>query len=645
MRGIALTWPPPGLEAIQGRFWPLVGILALGDAILVLPLLAAVAVRQDFWSLGQFGHSWWVPVITTVVGLVILLLGFERLFRLMWLATRASRQGHGWLMILQVAADSPRDSGFVLQGARLYSVFTAGQRRTVLVIRLVSTVLYLVAVLWAPVAFAACLVFASRGWLGPGALWFLTLVPTILLLGFAVMSRAGERFLAWSVRRDQHLRAAVETEVRSQVHEWKTRLDAVQKDQGIRLASDTRTRVFRLGAVGAALLALAVVIPAVTLAFTGAIGPVIASVAVPSFTSLQARLVAADMLRRHRLDPDPAVTAAEAGEALHSLVYVGAGEVEFGATEREPVRVYERDWFPAEGDTLVQPNRVQWALGLFERVSGSGMPRPEWAYLREVATNPAHQEFAIVGQAESADVIGTRFVLPLPDTLSPIALPLPRLAGLGTAALAHVAKAALEVAEGRTGRAERTVREVISLGFVLIDGGTTIIDNMTGARIVSTGGEALENLYRATGRHAEAEQLLWLRAGMKDVVERAVLPGAGLDLEGALKAMPEVVVDETVARGIRWEFLLMFASIAPCLDPYKVVFGPGEEYGAWLESARAALVRRPSDEQYFEFLQRGLLVGNAAPQPPGWISRLVELTFGGASGFSACAPGAVATSW
>ncbi|MBR9989576.1 MAG: hypothetical protein KFH98_07465, partial [Gemmatimonadetes bacterium] len=64
-----LRWPPPGLEALQGIAWRAIALLAAGTGIMVAPMLLAVAGAQSFWSTGLFGGSWWVPVVSSLVGM------------------------------------------------------------------------------------------------------------------------------------------------------------------------------------------------------------------------------------------------------------------------------------------------------------------------------------------------------------------------------------------------------------------------------------------------------------------------------------------------------------------------------------------------------------------------------------------------
>src|SRR5688572_1249270 len=62
-----LSWPPPGLEPLQGVLWPLLRRFGFGAAMFAFPLLIAIATPQGFASLGPFGRSFWIPATLAFV--------------------------------------------------------------------------------------------------------------------------------------------------------------------------------------------------------------------------------------------------------------------------------------------------------------------------------------------------------------------------------------------------------------------------------------------------------------------------------------------------------------------------------------------------------------------------------------------------
>jgi hypothetical protein len=512
---------------------------------------------------------------------------------------------------------------------------TPAKRSLMLVTRIVGACAYVSATLWVPFGFVVSVMLGARGLIGPAGVWFITLAPASLLLVVGLLSRLLGRKLSWETRRDRKLRAAVDEEVRSLVAEWNEQSLSVRKNLGFDGAVAGHAKSFRIGALCVALLAVLILVPVTTVTMTGAVGTMLAAIAVPSFDRAQARVAVAEVLRRYKLEADGSVTPTEAGEALHSLLSA-TEEAGNRTLQHEPVRVYQQEWFPEDADSVMGGSSEEWALGLFEGVL-QGLGPEERDYLARVAAHPAHAEFRTVALAGAVDLIGTRYVLPFPDTVTPFELPIPKFGGIGDGANAHVALAALELSRGRPDQAEATLKEVIAVGFVLIDEGSTIIDGMIGTRLVDIGAEALEWYYRATGRSGEAENLMWVRTGMKEALERAAVTRTVHNAEGGLRMMPDAVLNLTVVRGLRWEYFLTFSTLAPCVNLNKVVFGPGQDYEQWLAEAEQALVRRPSDEAMFRFLEKGWFRGAGSVQAPGWMKAALRITFGGTLGGSCAA--------
>jgi hypothetical protein len=593
-----LAWPPPGLESLHGRLWPLINLLALADLVLLLPLLPAAATHQPFWSLGPFGTHWWILLTTTAIGLVLFVTALFGLIRLCWAAAHAARHGHGWQLIIYVAADESRDGGFLLQGARAFADVPVAQRRTVLALRMTAAAAWLAAAVLAPLGLTLAILLAAAGWAGEATMWVLTLgIPMALLLA-GVACRIADRVLTAAAWRAGKL--TVTAEMRAEIGHWTERFGQHPAVGQVGLGAPGRSRAFRTAAVTAAILGALVAVAMALTTAAGAVGAILASVSVPSYSNLHARIAAADVMRRYRLDPDPAISAQAAGEALHALLAAGQSREDRFAPERAPVRGYQTAWLPEPVPALA--NQHEWLLGLFDRARR--LSPSERAYLQTVAANPAHGEFTTIARARAADIIGTRYQLPLPDTLAPVALPIPRYGRVREGARAHLATAALALADGRVAQAEQRVREVISMGFVLMDQGPTLIDNMIGATLIGNGADALERLFHATGRGHDADELAFVRATVKKATDRTA-QGAAAGIEEALSAMPRIVVDTTMAMGLRWEFLTQVATFASCINLHRMIFGAKEDYAQWLDQARRSLVRRPSDEEMFRFMARG----------------------------------------
>ena len=72
-----LSWPPPGLESIQGAGLPTAGFIGIGGLVLILPLLVSIGINQRFTSSGPFGGYGWPLVLFSSAGLLLLAEGLQ----------------------------------------------------------------------------------------------------------------------------------------------------------------------------------------------------------------------------------------------------------------------------------------------------------------------------------------------------------------------------------------------------------------------------------------------------------------------------------------------------------------------------------------------------------------------------------------
>jgi hypothetical protein len=574
--------------------------LAFADVVLAPPLLLSLGASEPVGSLGPYGDAFWVPFATSFLGVLILIAGLRRLARLLRGARAAARAGHSWRTILVSVADGSHDGGFLMTGTRTYASLGPTERDTILAARIISACLALGAVLLMPLALGLSILWGRLVVAGEALLWVSTLwAPLVVCVG-ALLAGGAARLLAASARR-KGAGGAGDASLQGAVSEWNGTLTALRADRPARPAAPARPSVFGMGVWSTLLIALLVVIPVASVVVTGTIGSILASMATPKFGNTRARFAAAQTMRRFELPGDPSISPEAGGEALHALNGVGRNDAERQPPEKTPVRLYPEPWYPLQPEPAVVLGAA-WVDSLF---SHRRYTAAQLAYLRRMAANPAHAEFATVARARDLDVVGTRFDLPFGPGVTIINLPIPRFSGVRDGARAHLALAALELADGRPARAEQTIREVISVGFRLLDDGPTLLDNLVGVALVDMGGEGLERFFRATGRSRDAESLDWARSASRRAADRMVAGEAGWSVEAGLRAMPAVVLDSSQARGLRWELLSWTAVFAPCANIRSVAFGPGEDYARWLASARNGLVRRSSDEALLTLTLKG----------------------------------------
>lgn len=626
-----LSWPPPGMERLQGSLWRVIVLSWTGSLILVLPLLWALAVEQPFYSLGPFEDNWELGMAIAAVGAVIVIFAFFQFWVVTRGATKAAELGYGVLTILEVACDSGRDTGFLIQGKRHFGSLDEARQVKIVRGRIRGALLLLGAALWLLVGFGVAILLAARGFVTPSGIWLMTLGPTGLMAaagGFFIVSEntiVRELQTEWNAQEGMN-RIHTESEA------WNRTLDDAADAVALGPGEREESSRFRTAAVAVVVLFVLGFGPTATIAVTTAIGPLLAEIAVPTFLSVQEMAGGAEVLRRFAVGKDASVSPRAAGAALQNIAFVGyRGEPE--PMEQAPETVYETAWFPDA--TFPDP--------FSESVSAELMSRPladfsegEQAALRHAASHPAHAEFHLLARAELADVVSGRWTLPFPDSLTFQELPWPRFQAFRTAGLAQVSKAAVEVADGQPEEAEQTLRELVSTGFLLIDQGPTLLDNLIGVELTRMGGNALEAYYGRTGDPSAAESLEWAREGALAAAKKS---RAGLVPEDArllLQGVPTLVQNDDALRGLRWEYFATFNMLAPCINLHKMVFGPDETYAEWRRRAERSIVRTPGEQELFDLAETGV-VGSGAQELQGFLPRFLSLVLGSGGAPGSCA--------
>ena len=131
------------------------------------------------------------------------------------------------------------------------------------------------------------------------------------------------------------------------------------------------------------------------------------------------------------------------------------------------------------------------------------------------------------------------------------------------------------------------------------------------------------------------------KAWAKELMRNAGVPTAAhrtfsdqAAAEAYVRALPDLVVDTSSVRGLRWEYFINLATIAPCMNVHRMVFGSDDRYADFVEEARGVLVRWPSDEALFDLARSGW-VGAGDDRAPTVITRLASLYM--STGENSCA--------
>lgn len=626
-----LSWPPPGMERLQGSLWRVIVLTWTGSLILVLPLLWALAVEQPFYSLGPFEDNWQLGLAIAAVGAVIVVFAFFQFWLVTRGAAKAAELGYGALTILEVACDSGRDTGFLIQGKRHFGSLDEARQVSVVRARIRGALLLLASAVWLMVGFGVAILLAARGFVTPSGIWLLTLGPTGLLAAAGAFFIVSQNTVVRELQTEWNAQEGI-NRIHTESEAWNQALDEAGDAVALGPGAREETARFRTAAGAIVVLFLLGFGPTATIAVTTAIGPLLAEIAVPTFLSVQEMAGGAEALRRFTVDKDPSVSPRAAGEALQNIAFVGfRGDPE--PMEQAPEMWYEEPWFPDA--SFPDPFSESVAAELMSRPLTDFTAR-EQAALRRAAEHPAHDEFHLLARAELADVVSGRWSLPFPDTLTFQELPWPRFQAFRLAGLAQVAKAAVEVAEDRPEDAEHTLRELVATGFLLIDQGPTLLDNLIGVELTRMGANGLEGYYRRVGDPRTAESIAWARQGALAAAGKA---RAGLVAEDArllLQGVPGLVVNEEALRGLRWEYFATFNMLAPCINLHKMVFGPDQTYDEWRQETERSIVRTPGEQELFDLAESGVL-GSGGQNLQGFLPRFLGLVLGSEGAPGSCA--------
>lgn len=626
-----LSWPPPGLERLQGSLWRVIALGWIGSLVLVLPLLWALAVEQPFYSLGPFEDNWQLGLGIAIVGGVTVVVAFGLFFGILRRSAGAADMGYGALTILEVASDSRHDTGFLIQGKRHFGSLDSKRLTGVVKARLLSAGLVLGGALWLVVGFGLAIVLAARGFVTPSGIWLVTLGPTGLMAVVGLVMLVSQNGTVRAAKAAWHAQEGVDR-VRAESAAWLSSLEAAGDTVVLGSGPKGESGRFRSAAVTLGALFAIGIVPTMTISVTTAIGPILAEIAVPSFQPVQEAAGGAEALRRYRLAQDPTISPQAAGQALQNLAFVGGPEAP-EPTERRPATRYDASWFP-NPDRFPDPFSETVAFDLVSRPLADFAP-DEQAALRQAAAHPAQEEFELLARAQLIDVVSGRWTLPFPDSTSFQDL-WPRFPAFRTAGLARVAKAAAELADGEAEGAEATLRELVSTGFLLIDQGPTLLDNLMGVVLADMGGDALEAYYRRTGEPTLADELVWARTSALAGARKARAGMIPEDIHSLLQGIPDLVETEEALRGLRWEYFATFNTLAPCINLHKMVFGPDATYEEWRERVRDSLVRMEGERELFELAESGV-VGSGSTELEGFFPRFLSLTLGSGGAPGSCA--------
>lgn len=327
-------------------------------------------------------------------------------------------------------------------------------------------------------------------------------------------------------------------------------------------ATATITALIVLGAVGAGMLVLGVAQWS---------RQVLRSTAVEGETMHFPRNAA----YRYRLPVEPRLDATEAGGAIEAVLRAG----DTTNVERlRPLSVQIREpWLKGGIDEAVGVPLPQWPSTLLQDAADGFEPQTR-IFLTQALQHPATTLLTGAARAPEADLIDARYGTPFSPGATVLDLPLPSFEALHEAAFLQVGRAALQLDAGNRGQAERTLREVVSLGTLLHAEATGRAEAAAALGVTRIGLASLVTFYGLTGRTADAEAI-----------------------HKALEEQPAARDPRIVDRGATWDELWRHTA-RTCIDVPALVFAPPAEYTAQTEDLARVLIRRPSDQAWFDLI-------------------------------------------
>jgi serine/threonine-protein kinase len=596
-----LEWPPPGLDSLMSRLPGVTRTLGTGSLLFAgsAVLLVALGTRLAPAHASLATLLLW---LSGVAGTLLLILAGFHLVRLGRAASRAARAGFAWLTIIEVLADRRGDTGALIAGTREYAALEPAERNRIRRERFAARgTAALGAALPAPL-------FVLAAWLGAQGVGNPAVLPAVILVPSLLLALASRRL---EIRETRALRAARDAlaarrtrkvQAARLVGPWYESFEAARRGQELGAGPRGRTAAGWATAAAAALAVGAAALVTVPLVVVASVGPVLWLVVTPDVTSTRDKLRIAEGVRRYRLPPDRGISPERAGQAYHLL----AREIRAGPLKSRPLPPPLPPWSDRADDPfgVAAGNLNQLSQDIWERAR-RGFTAGERRFLERFADHPAFTQVATLARAPVIDVLGAAFELPFPDDFQGLEVPTPPFE-IKQAAYAQVVRAAWLHSRGRVAEADTAVREVISVGFLMLDESATLIEQLLGAVLVGIGRGGLEQLYRAEGRATEAAAI---RSTVDSVyaiiqqldVERESLGRRTMDVSALRRRLTRGLTDSTTLRWLRWEYLIM-ASLVPCTNLRELVFGPAPDVEAAVGRARADLVRFPSEAELFRVL-------------------------------------------
>ena len=433
-----------------------------GALAFVVPLLIAATAAED--SMFRFPLPQVViwPLLAAIGGVIATVASF-RITKLYKSARLAARAGYGWGTIAEVLVDDRHDTGALIAGEKEYAALSPERRDHFRRTRIVREALRLGAGLWMVTGFFVGLPLAVR-WAGsPSVLVLWALGIPLAMLGTSALLEAREASALSRVRRRAEPVKKQVDRLSGLAASWRQSFEQLMSagrrmGQGLfgwRKRIRALVEIAGVVVVAASFFSVVVMLPAHYRTGFLDISPVPSEDATKQYQDII-------RMKRYAAPIDASVTPVRAGQALHDISLAG-GRPPRSRFERRAVvvipkiRQIKQPWGPFTKNWIDRGAMDQ---------ARHGLTPAQRQFLIDAANEPGLSEFHVVASAASVDFLSAAVVQPLPPTFNQWMIPSLDARAIEPVAYSRIAQAALDLANGRPAVAERSLREVISFGFV-----------------------------------------------------------------------------------------------------------------------------------------------------------------------------------
>lgn len=239
---------------------------------------------------------------------------------------------------------------------------------------------------------------------------------------------------------------------------------------------------------------------------------------------------------------------------------------------------------------------------------------PLWADFERLARLSPHVGLLVPldeGTRGSADDLGGRDLTGTGahDTARGL-VPLPPLLAFGEArqlAIASIYRAAWMLARHDSIGAERTLRHALTVGFALIDVGTSAVDALAGATLIDLARDGLQQLHSPDSPAATINRTALTRT-RTSFVESMLTQAPATPTRQLRHELADAVADSTLPRVLRLQALQSLV-LTTCDQLRTVLLGPDDTIRGAARAARQTLSQAPADHGFFDAIDATLLMG------------------------------------